>query len=119
MKISRNILRELAESCLKTSSSGKRKNTCDVVSNEIACRLEEEYDITAYAPVLAPVEGSGHYVCLVPSEECCFSDKEGFVIVDATVRQFQDIVERELKDFEIITPSSDRTSIYDNIENVE
>lgn len=118
MKISKELLKELAESCLKTSTNGVRKNTCDAVSNEIACRLEDEYQVTAYSPVLAPVDGKGHYVCLIPSEECYFSDEDGFVVVDATVKQFQDTVERDLKDFEIIPPSSDRTDIYDSIEDV-
>jgi hypothetical protein len=114
--VNRKILREVSEWCLEIAADGVRKNTCDVVSNEIACQLEQEYSITAYSPMRAPIKGRNHYVCLVPSSECNFCQQDGYIIVDATLKQFQDNISKEIEDYEIIPPCSHKREIYDEIE---
>lgn len=112
MRATRKFLKEQALFAIKMNG-GKRKNMCDVVSNELSVNLDYEFDYNTYSPIHAPINGSKHFVCLIPSEETTFTNEEGYVIIDATIKQFD---AQKYPDVAIIPPEDNRSKWYDSIE---
>jgi hypothetical protein len=114
MKVSERFLREHARTALMTAASGIRENTCDVVSGEFACLMEEYVD-EIYGVVKAPFNGRKHFVAVLPGDEVRFTD-DLYVVVDITVKQFEDQTDFTLPEVAVV-PSSDprHDSWYDYV----
>ncbi len=112
MLLTKDFLKEQALSALKINGN-IRKNMCDVVSNELSVNLDFEFNIDTYSPIYAPVNGRKHFVCLVDSNDTQFTNEDGFVIIDATIKQFD---EHKYPDVAIIPPNDNRRNWYDSIE---
>ena len=109
----RSFLREQALSAL-ARCGGVRKNQCDTVAGEFAYSIEEEFGYTAHAPVKAPVQGRKHFVALVPAAETAFAAGQGYVIVDPTLQQFDEVLDEDLPEVAILSPGDEqRRKWYD------
>lgn len=68
---------------------GRMNNSCDVVSNEFAVRLENEFGWTVHSPVKAPPQGGGkHFVAVVDLASISQENSEELILVDRTLQQF-------------------------------
>lgn len=114
MDLSERYLRDLAVQSLNMAADGVRKNTCDVVSNELGYTLEERHG-TSVETVKAPVQGAKHFVAAIDSGEVSGYDSGGYVIVDATIRQFSDRFDEELPGVVILGPNDDWSRYYDGV----
>lgn len=107
-QFSESFLCEHALDALHITAAGVRENTCDPVSNEFAHRLETEFNLDLPDAAYAPFHGRKHFVALVPAEHCTFTGEAGYVVVDATVKQFDDVVDTPLPDVAILPPGDPR-----------
>lgn len=105
---SKKQLRAIARDARHRASEGVTKNMCDVVSNEFAYYVESRCDIDIPAAQYAPFGGSKHFVAAMPADVCRFTEEEGYVLVDATLQQFEEKVDEELPDVAIVPPSDPR-----------
>lgn len=119
MNATEQFLREQAKDALRRCGN-VRKNNCDPVAGEFAYVLEDDFGHTAYAPVKAYFQGRKHFVALVPVEEVTFCKEGDYVVVDPTVKQFEDTVGGELPEIAVLPPSDDRRERwYDSITDPE
>lgn len=94
---------------------GVRNNTCDAVVGEAAALLED--DVTAYAPMKAPVEGAKHFVALIPAAETTSDAEYGYIVLDPTIQQFEEKLGTTLPDIAVLEPGDARRGQwYDYIE---
>lgn len=113
--VSEEEIRRIAKQALR-QVNGVRKNTCDVVSNEISYTLEENLGINSPSPIYAPVEGCKHFVSIVNAEDVVDTNEKGYVIIDATIKQFEDYVHREFPEVAVIYPDEkQKKEWYDEI----
>lgn len=115
MKLSERYLNDLAIQSLNLAADGVRENTCDVVSNEFGYTLEERHG-TSVETVKAPVQGAKHFVAAIDSSEVSGFPEGGFVLVDATIRQFNDRFDQDLPDVVILGPEDDWNQYYDTVK---
>lgn len=109
MKISEAEIERIARDALHISSGGIRKNMCDVVSNEFASLLETELNIDGiYGATYAPVKGSKHFVSLIDADKVQVGADKGYVIIDITIKQFENKLSTELPEIAILHPNDSR-----------
>lgn len=94
---------------------GKRKNMCDVVVNELSYTLNDDFNYNSYSPMYAPVNGRKHFVCLLPAHEAKFTSDDGYIIIDPTIKQFEN-KNQSFPDVAIINPHSTKYNWYDSVE---
>lgn len=128
MKIPPERLATIAEHALQIAANGVRENTCDVVANEFASLIESEHNHlfaeggpTVHGATSAPVSHtdsvSKHFVALVPCEVTTTAQDTGYIVVDPTIKQFNDKFECNLPGVAVLFPKDPRRNQwYDYIE---
>lgn len=114
MDLAVNYLKNQAIEALNLGASGVRKNMCDTVANEFGYTLENRHDVTVET-VKAPVQGAKHFVSILESTDVIGYPDEGYVIVDATIRQFNDRFDEELPDVLVLGPNDEWSQYYDRV----
>lgn len=114
MDLSERYLRDLVVQSLNMAADGVREDMCDVVSDEFGYTLEERHNISVET-VKAPVDGSKHFVAVIESKNVTGFSDEGFVIVDATIRQFNDRFDEDLPDVVVLGPNDNWSKYYDEV----
>lgn len=120
--LTEEYIRKTAKDALHLSTGGVREDACDVVSNELSYMLEEyinettEDDICFPSETYAPFRGRKHFVAAIPAEYCTFTGDSGYVLVDATAKQFESSAEEEIPKIAILPPGdARRDDWYDEI----
>ena len=120
LQFSTERLRDLAREALRRCHGAYH---CDTVSNEFLVILET-YDGVKELPSArrAPFNGANHFVATVPTEIVENYEERNWVVVDPTIRQFEDKIEdSQLLDGEVaVLPPSDprRKDWYDSVSGI-
>lgn len=112
MKLSEQFVRSTANEVLMLLGN-ETKDRCDTINNEILCRLEKSCEEEIPVAEKCTVKGSTHYVGKIPAS--CYSGvsrDEGYIIVDAALKQFQKKFEDRIPDVVIIEQESEIQRYY-------
>jgi len=108
MKASKRLLKERAKQALITESNRKYNGMCDPVCVEF-CRLTEKIGYPTKG--LARVSFLGkepHYVAVMDGEDLSFAQSNTLVIIDPTIRQFDDLIEQNCDEIEFVKSTDDK-----------